>query len=73
MSQIQLIVMWNIWFFSCRIRELTGTAFIIPLHTIICLFVLGFIAVIGEVSSGRLTGSVLAEAFKKALEYVAKA
>ncbi|GHT04812.1 sodium-dependent transporter [Endomicrobiia bacterium] len=56
----------NIWLFPYRVGELGGAAFIIPYIT--CLLVLGFIAVIGEVSIGRLTGSGPVGAFKKVLE-----
>lgn len=56
----------NIWLFPYRVGEMGGAAFIIPY--IICLLVLGFIAVIGEVSIGRLTGSGPVGAFKKVLE-----
>ena len=56
----------NIWLFPYRVGEMGGASFIIPY--ISCLLVLGFIAVIGEVTIGRLTGAGPVLAFKKALE-----
>jgi NSS family neurotransmitter:Na+ symporter len=56
----------NIWLFPYLVGEHGGAAFIIPYVT--CLAVLGVIAVIGEVTLGRLTGTGPVGAFKKALE-----
>jgi NSS family neurotransmitter:Na+ symporter len=56
----------NIWLFPYRVGELGGAAFVIPY--LICLAVLGIIAVIGEMAIGRLTGTGPIGAFKKALE-----
>ncbi|MDR3256910.1 MAG: sodium-dependent transporter [Endomicrobium sp.] len=60
------IGMGNIWLFPYRIGELGGAVFLIPY--IICVAVLGFTAVIGEITIGRLTGTGPVGAFKKALE-----
>ncbi|MDR1474558.1 MAG: sodium-dependent transporter [Endomicrobium sp.] len=59
------IGMGNIWLFPYRAGELGGFAFLIAY--IICVFVLGVIAVIGEITFGRLTGKGPMGAFKKAL------
>jgi NSS family neurotransmitter:Na+ symporter len=59
------IGMGNIWLFPYRVGELGGAAFVIPY--IICVFVLGIIAVIGEITFGRLTGKGPIGAFTKAL------
>jgi NSS family neurotransmitter:Na+ symporter len=56
----------NIWLFPYRIGELGGAAFLIPY--VVCLIVLGLIAVIGEITIGRLTGFGPAGAFKKAMQ-----
>jgi NSS family neurotransmitter:Na+ symporter len=56
----------NIWLFPYLVGEHGGAAFIIPY--VVCLAVLGIIAVIGEVTLGRLTGTGPVGAFKKALE-----
>ncbi|MDR3071754.1 MAG: sodium-dependent transporter [Endomicrobium sp.] len=60
------IGMGNIWLFPYRVGELGGATFII--HYIICVAVLGFIGVLGEITIGRLTGAGPVNAFKKALE-----
>jgi NSS family neurotransmitter:Na+ symporter len=59
------IGMGNIWLFPYRVGELGGAAFMISY--IICVFVLGLIAVIGEITFGRLTGKGPIGAFTKAL------
>ncbi|MDR1244802.1 MAG: hypothetical protein LBJ98_02355, partial [Endomicrobium sp.] len=59
------IGMGNIWLFPYRVGELGGAAFMIAY--IICVFVLGLIAVIGEITFGRLTGKGPISAFTKAL------
>ncbi|MDR2676589.1 MAG: sodium-dependent transporter [Endomicrobium sp.] len=56
----------NIWLFPYRLAESGGATFMIPY--IICLSIVGVIAVIGEISIGRLTGTGPVGAFKKALE-----
>ncbi|MDR1928901.1 MAG: sodium-dependent transporter [Endomicrobium sp.] len=60
----------NIWLFPYRVCEFGGATFIIPY--IICLAILGFVAVIGEITIGRLTKSGPVNAFKKALELTGK-
>jgi NSS family neurotransmitter:Na+ symporter len=59
------IGMGNIWLFPYRVGELGGALFLIPY--IVCVVVLGFIAVIGEITFGRITGKGPVGAFKKAL------
>ncbi|MDR0956657.1 MAG: sodium-dependent transporter [Endomicrobium sp.] len=56
----------NIWLFPYRLGEFGGSAFLIPY--IICLMVLGIVAVIGEVTVGRITGAGPVSAFQKAAE-----
>ncbi|MDR3253763.1 MAG: sodium-dependent transporter [Endomicrobium sp.] len=56
----------NIWLFPYRLGESGGATFMIPY--IICLSIIGVIAVIGEITIGRLTGTGPVGAFKKALE-----
>jgi NSS family neurotransmitter:Na+ symporter len=56
----------NIWLFPYLVGGHGGAAFVIPY--VACLAVLGIIAVIGEVTLGRLTGTGPVGAFKKALE-----
>jgi NSS family neurotransmitter:Na+ symporter len=58
--------MGNIWLFPYRAGELGGATFLIPY--VICVAVLGFTAIIGEITLGRLTGSGPILAFRKALE-----
>ncbi|MDR3195922.1 MAG: sodium-dependent transporter [Endomicrobium sp.] len=59
------IGMGNIWLFPYRAGELGGSAFLIAY--IVCVFVLGLAAVIGEITFGRLTVKGPVGAFKKAL------
>jgi NSS family neurotransmitter:Na+ symporter len=59
------IGMGSIWLFPYRVGELGGAAFLISY--IVCVFLLGLIAVIGEITLGRLTGKGPLGAFKKAL------
>jgi NSS family neurotransmitter:Na+ symporter len=59
------IGMGSIWLFPYRAGELGGSAFLIAYIT--CVFVLGLIAVIGEITFGRLTGKGPVGAFRKAL------
>ncbi|MDR1926157.1 MAG: sodium-dependent transporter [Endomicrobium sp.] len=54
----------NIWLFPYRVGELGGSAFVIPY--VICLIILGFIAIVGEITVGRITGSGPVGAFQKA-------
>jgi len=56
----------NLWLFPYRVGELGGAAFLIPYIT--CVIILGIIALIGEITIGRLTGTGPIGAFKKALE-----
>jgi NSS family neurotransmitter:Na+ symporter len=56
----------NIWLFPYRVGEFGGAIFIIPY--MICLVILGSIALIGEITIGRLTSSGPIGAFEKALE-----
>jgi NSS family neurotransmitter:Na+ symporter len=56
----------NIWLFPYRVGEFGGAAFLIPYLT--CIVILGIIALIGEITIGRLTGMGPIGAFKKALE-----
>jgi NSS family neurotransmitter:Na+ symporter len=56
----------NIWLFPYRVGEMGGAVFIVPY--LICLFVVGVTAVIGEITIGRLTGSGPVGAFQKAME-----
>ena len=49
------IGMGNIWLFPYRTGELGGAAFLIPY--ILCVILLGFTAVAGEITVGRLTGA----------------
>jgi NSS family neurotransmitter:Na+ symporter len=55
----------NMWLFPYRVGERGGAAFVIPY--VLCAVVLGLIALIGEVSVGRLTGGGPATAFQKIL------
>ncbi|MDR1696494.1 MAG: sodium-dependent transporter [Endomicrobium sp.] len=60
------IGMGNIWLFPYRVGEFGGAAFLIPY--IICVTVLGFTALVGEITIGRLTGAGPVGAFSKALQ-----
>jgi NSS family neurotransmitter:Na+ symporter len=60
------IGMGNIWLFPYRIGELGGSAFLIPY--IICVSLLGFTAIIGEITIGRYMGIGPIGTFRKALE-----
>jgi NSS family neurotransmitter:Na+ symporter len=59
------IGMGNIWLFPYRAGELGGAAFLIPY--IICVTFLGFTAIVGEITLGRLSGAGPVGAFKKIL------
>jgi NSS family neurotransmitter:Na+ symporter len=56
----------NMWLFPYRVGERGGAAFVIPY--VVCAVALGLIALIGEVSVGRLTGGGPATAFQKILQ-----
>jgi NSS family neurotransmitter:Na+ symporter len=56
----------NMWLFPYRVGERGGAAFVIPYA--VCAVALGLIALIGEVSVGRLTGGGPATAFQKVLQ-----
>ncbi|MDR3071765.1 MAG: sodium-dependent transporter [Endomicrobium sp.] len=56
----------NIWLFPYRVAEGGGATFVIPY--VVCLLIFGLIAVIGEVTIGRLTGAGPGSAFAKALQ-----
>jgi NSS family neurotransmitter:Na+ symporter len=56
----------NIWLFPYRVGELGGAAFIIPY--IFCLALIGVIAIVGEMTVGRITSSGPIGAFQKAAE-----
>jgi NSS family neurotransmitter:Na+ symporter len=56
----------NMWLFPYRVGERGGAAFVIPY--VVCAITLGLIALIGEVSIGRLTNGGPATAFQKALQ-----
>jgi NSS family neurotransmitter:Na+ symporter len=60
------IGMGNIWLFPYRVGELGGAAFLIPY--IICVILLGFTAIAGEITIGRFMGTGPIGAFRKALE-----
>jgi NSS family neurotransmitter:Na+ symporter len=59
------IGMGNIWLFPYRAAENGGFAFVFA-YTV-CAFGLGFIALVGELAFGRLTGNGPLGAFRKAL------
>ncbi|MDR2437313.1 MAG: sodium-dependent transporter [Endomicrobium sp.] len=56
----------NMWLFPYRVGERGGAAFVIPY--VLCAITLGIIALIGEVSVGRLTGGGPVTAFQKILQ-----
>ena len=58
--------MGNIWLFPYRVGEFGGFAFLVPYF--ICVFLLGFTGVIGEMSFGRAMRTGPMGAFKKAME-----
>ncbi|MDR1523092.1 MAG: sodium-dependent transporter [Endomicrobium sp.] len=59
------IGMGNIWLFPYRVAENGGFAYMVAY--IVCAFGLGFIALVGELALGRLTGKGPLGAFRKAL------
>ncbi|HHX69356.1 MAG: sodium-dependent transporter [Miniphocaeibacter sp.] len=58
--------MGNIWLFPYRVGQFGGFAFLVPYF--ICVLVLGFTGVIGEMSFGRAMRSGPIGAFKKAMD-----
>lgn len=58
--------MGNIWLFPYRVGQFGGAAFLIPY--IICVVVIGFSGVIGEMSFGRAMGTGPLGSFRKAME-----
>lgn len=58
--------MGNIWLFPFRVGQFGGFAFLVPYF--ICIFLLGFTGVIGEMALGRAMGTGPLGAFKKAVE-----
>ena len=58
--------MGNIWLFPARVSSLGGAAFLIPYF--ICVIVIGFTGVIGEMAFGRSMGAGPMGAFGKATE-----
>ena len=57
--------MGNIWLFPYRVGQFGGAAFLIPY--IICVVVIGFSGVVGEMSFGRAMGTGPLGAFRKAV------
>jgi len=62
--------MGNIWLFPARVSALGGAAFLIPYF--ICVIVIGFTGVIGEMAFGRAMGAGPMGAFGKATEMSGK-
>lgn len=62
--------MGNIWLFPARVSSLGGAAFLIPYF--ICVILIGFTGVIGEMAFGRAMGAGPMGAFGKATEMVGK-
>lgn len=62
--------MGNIWLFPARVSALGGAAFLIPYF--ICIIVIGFTGVIGEMTFGRAMGAGPMGAFGKATERAGK-
>lgn len=58
--------MGNIWLFPFRVGQFGGFAFLVPYF--ICIFLLGFTGVIGEMTFGRSMRTGPLGAFKKAME-----
>lgn len=58
--------MANIWLFPYRVAEFGGAAYLIPYF--VCVAVLGFSGVIGEMAFGRAMGAGPMGAFSKAME-----
>lgn len=62
--------MGNIWLFPARVSALGGAAFLIPYF--ICVIILGFTGVVGEMAFGRAMGAGPMGAFGKATERAGK-
>lgn len=62
--------MGNIWLFPARVSSLGGAAFLIPYF--ICVILIGFTGVIGEMAFGRAMGAGPMGAFGKATEMAGK-
>lgn len=62
--------MGNIWLFPARVSALGGAAFLIPYF--ICVVILGFTGVVGEMAFGRAMGAGPMGAFGKATERAGK-
>lgn len=62
--------MGNIWLFPARVSSLGGAAFLIPYF--ICVIVIGFTGVVGEMTFGRAMGAGPMGAFGKATEMAGK-
>ena len=58
--------MGNIWLFPARVSALGGAAFLIPYF--ICVIVIGFTGVVGEMAFGRAMGAGPMGAFGSATE-----
>ena len=58
--------MGNIWLFPARVSALGGAAFLIPYF--ICVIIIGFTGVVGEMAFGRSMGAGPMGAFGKATE-----
>ena len=62
--------MGNIWLFPARVSALGGAAFLIPYF--ICVIVIGFTGVVGEMAFGRAMGAGPMGAFGSAMERAGK-
>ena len=62
--------MGNIWLFPARVSALGGAAFLIPYF--ICVIVIGFTGVVGEMAFGRAMGAGPMGAFGSATEKAGK-
>ena len=62
--------MGNIWLFPTRVSALGGAAFLIPYF--ICVIIIGFTGVVGEMAFGRAMGAGPMGAFGKATEMAGK-
>ena len=62
--------MGNIWLFPARVSALGGAAFLIPYF--ICVIVIGFTGVVGEMAFGRAMGAGPMGAFGSATERAGK-
>lgn len=62
--------MGNIWLFPARVSALGGAAFLIPYF--ICVILIGYTGVVGEMAFGRAMGGGAMSAFGKATEKAGK-